>query len=273
MEYGNCFRFNSGRDRFGNQVPLRTVNSAGYDEGLTLEFFPGTIKNFISRLNNGINVYIGEKNVYPLYYEGSDCKTGQLSSIKISKSVYKKLPAPYSDCHDAKTFDSQLISEIKKLNRTYRNKDCLLMCYNKMVIKNCSCYDTYFQGILDASPCLSLEEISCVAEIYLHFLNIDATKTCIDLCPFDCEVLNYETKITYSKYPSLSHAYKLKNNSKIKKHFDTDNITNEMLVKNILSIRIYFDDLSYVVVTEYPKTQIIDIISSVGGLLGKFILG
>jgi len=180
------------------------------------------------------------------------------------------MPAPYSDCQDAKTFDSLLISEIKKLNQTYRHKDCLLMCYNKMTIEKCACYDAYFQGIFGAPPCLTLEEIACVADSYLHFLNIDATKVCIDLCPLDCEVTNYDIKMSYSRYPSSSHVNVLKKNLKIIKHLKNENVTMDMLKKNLLGIRLYYADMSYVAITEYPKTQLVDVIASVGGLLGEY---
>jgi len=270
MEYGNCFRFNSGKDKFGNEVPLKKVDSPGYDTGLTLELFPGSTKNYISRLNNGINIFVDDYTIYPLYYEGADCNVGQMSNVKITKRIHKKMPSPYSDCQDAKTFDSLLISEIKKLNQTYRHKDCLLMCYNKMTIEKCACYDAYFQGILGAPPCLTLEEIACVADSYLNFLNIDATKVCIDLCPLDCEVTNYDIKMSYSRYPSSSHVNVVKKNPKIIKHLNTENVTIDMLKKSLLGIRLYYADMSYVAITEYPKTQLVDVIASVGGLLGEY---
>ena len=38
----------------------------------------------------------------------------------------------------------------------------------------------------------------------------------------------------------------------------------------ITSLYIYFDDLEYTLVSQRPKTELIDLIANVGGLLGLF---
>ena len=45
--------------------------------------------------------------------------------------------------------------------------------------------------------------------------------------------------------------------------------TYKEIKKNTLAIRIFYDDLSYTLMTEAPKAVEIDIFAKIGGLLGK----
>ena len=47
--------------------------------------------------------------------------------------------------------------------------------------------------------------------------------------------------------------------------------TYELVQSASLAVRIYFDDLSYTLVSESPKTELVDMIANVGGLLGLFM--
>jgi hypothetical protein len=61
-------------------------------------------------------------------------------------------------------------------------------------------------------------------------------------------------------------------NSKIKSKFPANyTITHEDLLKNMIAINVYYNDLKYTQISQIPKTNIIDLISNLGGILGLFI--
>jgi hypothetical protein len=45
----------------------------------------------------------------------------------------------------------------------------------------------------------------------------------------------------------------------------------EMLKKSLYRIYIYYPSMGYISLTEYPKTSVIDLLSSIGGTLGLYI--
>lgn len=45
----------------------------------------------------------------------------------------------------------------------------------------------------------------------------------------------------------------------------------EKLKKKFVSLNVYYDDLSYTQIDESPKTEMVDLISNIGGTLGLFI--
>jgi hypothetical protein len=65
----------------------------------------------------------------------------------------------------------------------------------------------------------------------------------------------------------------LQNNEMINYHLKNHSlpITYEVLRDNTLAVRIYFEDTSYVYITENPKTVLVDLIATIGGILGLFL--
>ena len=49
------------------------------------------------------------------------------------------------------------------------------------------------------------------------------------------------------------------------------NLSSDNLKNSLLAFNIYYQDLSYSEITQIPKSDIIDLVSGMGGLLGLFI--
>ena len=56
-----------------------------------------------------------------------------------------------------------------------------------------------------------------------------------------------------------------------KETFSTLNVTNETMKDNLIQIKVYFDELKYIMTDQIPKMDTESLISSIGGNLGLFL--
>ena len=66
-------------------------------------------------------------------------------------------------------------------------------------------------------------------------------------------------------YPGLT------NISKIKWLFENETLNYDTLKESVASIVIYYDDLSYTLISQDPKMEAVDLIAAIGGTLGLFL--
>lgn len=98
---------------------------------------------------------------------------------------------------------------------------------------------------------------------------------CPEGCPQQCDSANFITSISVADYPSPVLLRALKENEKIGAQFanrpnDSD-VTYEEIKRSVLSLVVYYDDLTYTSYSEVEKTSIIDLVSNIGGTLGLFL--
>ena len=93
---------------------------------------------------------------------------------------------------------------------------------------------------------------------------------CSDNCPLECETISYSTTqqaIDYKPSPSRF----LKSKEAIKQLNNISGISDEMLRRSMLSLYIYYEDLTYAEIGQIPKVTGPDLISDIGGTLGLFL--
>ncbi len=71
-----------------------------------------------------------------------------------------------------------------------------------------------------------------------------------------------------SDYPSEQFLTYLENNPIIQVNLNSSTVSYAQIKKNTLAVRLFFDDLSYTLLTQAPKVVGIDLMAKVGGLLG-----
>jgi hypothetical protein len=86
--YGQCYRFNSGFDEFGNPIPIKKVQKPGGLIGLYLELFVGKNQNE-NNPYSGFRVLINNNTVLPSFHEGILAQPGTLTKIGISRVLNK----------------------------------------------------------------------------------------------------------------------------------------------------------------------------------------
>ena len=119
---------------------------------------------------------------------------------------------------------------------------------------------------------IEIKQIICANDAWKVFVASDIKKECTPYCPSECDSVSYTISTSFSEYPSKSYAEKfLLNNSIIKQKFANQNLTYEQIKKNVLSLTVYYDQLSYTVTSQQEKTNLLGLISNIGGLLGLFL--
>jgi hypothetical protein len=116
--FGNCYKFNSGRDRMGKQVELIKSSQPGkYYLGLKLLLFE-SMPNVLERITHGGLGFIVkiENNSYAV---GGNSKIELLSGVETNiavERVYsKQLSYPYSDCSIDESYSRKYHSELYDL--------------------------------------------------------------------------------------------------------------------------------------------------------------
>jgi hypothetical protein len=139
--YGNCFRYNFKMNK--------KVAFSGSMYGLQLQLASNQMEsqNSLLSIYSGFTVYISDhSSINTLFTDGVKIPLGFLTDIIVSKLVITKQPKPYSECvKDLTQIDSYPSETYKKTfifnNKTYTREDCMNMCFQIFLIKNCGCYD------------------------------------------------------------------------------------------------------------------------------------
>jgi hypothetical protein len=272
LDYGNCFRFNSGINSSGDQVPIKKVYSPGVWTSFNLQLYvddSSLLTNFWQ--NNGIKVFVHNKSVYPSsYLDSIDLIPGTSTNVLIKKYYTNKLPYPYSDCEVTESYSSDLYNKIIAKNLSYTQKDCVFYCLQKDIIQKCGCYDTWYARIdTTTDPCKNKNQTDCSYERYFLFVNGERL-FCMNECPIECESMRFELLPKHSEFPTESYYSYLKKNPIIKSNFEKQNIheiTYEMIKKRVLYVHFYFDELTTTRITEIEKMTIVDLAAGIGGII------
>ena len=263
--YGNCFRFNGGT----NGTALRTSTNTGKWNGLRLELYVGSSNDIeINRMISGIHVYIHNSTSMPSFYEGLDVASSFETNIAVSRTFFSKLTSPYSDC--LSDSDAYFYQKLVASNGKYRFRDCIRLCFQELLIQECECQDPFNPILNESIPlCNTLIDLfQCEYPLYSQFFNADMEASC-PYCKFECESIKYAYSASFNEYPSEEYGDFLLRLNKIR----ANNITTfDKLKRNVLSLNIYYDVLQYKVIEEVPSTDLVTLISGLGGTMG-LILG
>jgi len=200
LVYGNCFRFNTGREEFGEKkIDLEKLSRTGYQNGLRIELFTGNtlfMPSFIETM--GFHVFINNQSAAITLSEGFDIATNTETNIGITKVFTKKLPSPYSNCYgnlvNIDDFDSEPYRALISSQKTYNQNQCFDLCYQLYKsIGECGCYNAGFYRFNSTVSCsTSKTTILCNQAKWEDFLNYDLNEQYSQYCPLECESIKYQ---------------------------------------------------------------------------------
>ncbi len=195
--------------------------------------------------------------------------------MALSRLFTTQLEKPYSNCNlkEAKfdSFDSDLYKTLFKLNKSYSQKDCYDLCYQQQVILACNCSDLNFLPLPNTRSCLSVEDVICLYTVYENFGTKNINDLCDYQCPLECVSESFVYKTAQSIYPSYLYASLLNRHPVIIKNYNNQTVSQDTLRKSLLKLNVYYEDLSYISITEMPTLNGISLISNIGGTLGLFL--
>lgn len=275
--YGNCFRFNGGRNAFNHRQPFKKTIKPGWRYGFQLELFTG--RNGILSLKNGFRILVNNQTELIWAFpeeEGIDVSPGFVTHIAIERTLVERLPSPYNDCMDnlkdskfdyliKKSETIQVMKEVFNMTR-YDQKLCLKMCLQKFIMDNCNCTDfTLPKYLLNQTNtgCRSLNELICSSYSEGEFFYTNAINQCVQNCPDKCTFTRYNTKISTSKYPN--HWFVKSQNI---------SISQEEYNNFVAFVNIFYDEMLYTRISQAPLVSRETLFGNLGGTFGlsKFSL-
>jgi hypothetical protein len=248
---GDCIRFNGGRNSVNNSIQIRKQNEPSevfglkiYTRAVNAKYFihdPFEMPVFNDRTNSLWTNYRYWKN--QVHSVSDDNNTAY--RISISKTVEQKATSPLNPCYkDANEFSGNktIINYIQSNNLTYKQMYCHELCGELLYIQinPCDCTNAILGNVY--KMCNINKKFSNCSTDYLENFKkqVSYKEKCDKYCPLECDSTDYSTD-------------------------QRSNLVNETLVY------IFFDDFKYTLISETIKTKEIDLVSSIGGMLGLFI--
>jgi len=244
QDYGQCYRFNSGKNMSNHSIEIKKSTIGGRDDSLELYFGE----------NNGLVIFIHNKTLPPRLEMLNNhenpifISNNSRTLIQIEKTLEYKQPEPYNQClKDLRTFEKNktIIKYILNKNQTYKQKNCLEYCFDIIYLQDnpCNCTDTTLGNVWIDCWINTKNNVfkNCTSKYKIEFYKKTLTELCSSYCPLECDSVIY-------KYSAYSH-----------------------VVKGSTFVRIYFENLQFTVIEQIPKMKTSDFISNIGGVFGLFV--
>ncbi|XP_078372764.1 acid-sensing ion channel 3-like [Oculina patagonica] len=280
--FGKCYTFNSAE----GSNSLLPATSAGQNSGLKLRlnieresYLHNTLNPFV-----GLAILIHDQKTFPAVEEfGIKIQPGVSTLCAIKRRKIIKLEKPYaSNCtkRSLDVFESDSYT-------AYTKAACLLKCRNEYTSKICGCTPPEYKADPLVPVCAPNETVFCVYRSHEEFGASSEKKECEKDCPEPCEQVEYTTSFSYSgllREPIIEHLMSWLNStekSSVRDRATYDiykpllNMTRAEREKyiddNIVSLDIYFEDLSYNIIEQTPLFEIWALIGNLGGTFGLFL--
>jgi len=247
--YRICYRFNSGTSN------LLETSIAGRSGGLQLEV----------NETNGLLIFIHNNSMPPYPNENYNningnsifVSTGFSTDLAINKIFTQRLAQPYNRCvktindFNDSASNKTLYEYILNNNHIYSQQRCYKLCFDLDYITNnpCNCttnvrIDNVWQKCFVE---MEKENINgCTFKYKAKFNQESLIDKCNKYCPLECDSSEYTTSYSF-------------------------HITETLSRNDTLKFKAYYKELKYILISQEPKMDIIDLIANIGGLFGLFL--
>lgn len=242
--------------------------------GLQIEMIIGKEDNYESFvIEKGVRVFIYNHTTAYSDNDSVNIAVGKETSINLRKKIQTKKPKPFSDCviidnTKPNSSMSDFYNVFIKSNLTYRQQDCLTLCYQMLLIKECECFDigvgffNLFQ--IDSPHACQKKESSCIEKIFRHPIH-NYYKICYEKCPIECHTVDYDFEVNFAGYPTATHLKRIKKTRPtLMGHIDHSE-------DKVLKVNIHFNQMNYEKVVEEAALTMASLLANIGGILGLFL--
>uniref|UniRef100_A0A7E4V5H5 Ion channel n=1 Tax=Panagrellus redivivus TaxID=6233 RepID=A0A7E4V5H5_PANRE len=268
--YGKCYTFNSE----GTQTSSR----AGPLYGLSLLLRTNQAQYLPWTVSAGAVFYAYDKDDLPFMYTfGYQASTGMASSVGLRYVEKTKLSAPYSTCTD-KGSSQPIYYETD----TYQLEACIQSCIQDEIIATCGCYDPTFGVADDANSTCCY-----TSDLVTTNTNVDCILTIVNAdgitgynvfdecdCPQACTASNYEITLSTAYWPANAYTPTECIDSESDYIYWTKGNTNSCTTwyrDNTVYLEIFYEEMSYQVLTESAAYTLLNVISDTGGQVGLWL--
>ena len=250
---------------------MMSVYQSGKMNGLQIEMVLGKVDKYESFvLEKGARIFIYNHTTAYADNDSVEISVGKETSINIRKKFLTKKPKPFSECDiidntKANSSTSDFYKIFIKSKLTYRQKDCLTLCYQMLLVKQCKCFDfgvSFFNLFQVKSPkSCKKEDSPCIEKIFRHPTK-NYYKICNKRCPVECQTVDYNFDVNFATYPTSTHLKKIKKSRpNLKSHID----------EQVLNLNIHFNQMNYETVEEEAALNVGSLLANIGGILGLFL--
>lgn len=259
---GNCFVFNSGLNGSVN-----TIDLPGEWSSLRLHLYLSDQGYYY--FNKAVQVYVYDQKSRRVKSAKASALPGYESAVILKQTVAIKEPRPYSNCtldivsNHPKT--KEILEILQKSHYDYSKKDCMTVCLKQAILKKCWCNVVYEPIIKTAPSCLNSTQYDCyyseLDQLYNQSTEYDQ---CDKLyCPERCDRTTYDLNVMTASLSELDIYQANKTFVQLRPNTSFD-------AKNLISLNVYYEELSYTEIREQPSVTLINLVSNLGGLLGLF---
>uniref|UniRef100_A0A1I7Y9G0 Uncharacterized protein n=1 Tax=Steinernema glaseri TaxID=37863 RepID=A0A1I7Y9G0_9BILA len=251
--FGNCYTFNA------NKMKPLVSHRAGPSYGLRLMVYINSSDYLPTTEATGVRIAIHDQSEMPFPDTfGYSAPTGAVSSFGLSMKKVNRLPEPYGDCirSDVPVPEDYIYQRYK-----YEPEGCYKSCYQNTIIRNCGCADPrYPTAQNDTKHCDSLD-VDARTCLILEGIKFTRNHTC--KCKHPCQQDVYTTTYSAAKWPSGSFRVGdcTMGVEKCIEHFS----------QHAAMLEIYYEQMSYEVLTESESYLFVNLVSDIGGQAGLWI--
>jgi hypothetical protein len=265
---GNCYTFNSGRN--GSNIK-KVSAAAGTFSGLVLELFLGNVDNeTYYQYNDGVLVSIHNQSHAP-FTTGVELKApaNAETDFIVNRNFINRLPSPHGNCVDvnSKNFKSMLVDYIlNDFGYNYSQTYCFSLCQQLEIINKCNCSDLrrpVFKN--NTNYCNDFSTSICIINV-LDSFNSNQTTKCNELCPFECESVEYSTSSNKALYPNKFYLEQVL--VKYVQYYGKNITVNS---QSVAKVNVYYESMNYAVTTSSISITVDDLFSNFGGTLGLYL--
>ncbi|XP_075238800.1 uncharacterized protein LOC142334552 isoform X2 [Convolutriloba macropyga] len=293
--YGNCFSFNSIRDRNLSQpIFIRSSGKTGQEYGLKLTLF-FDVEEYIGILgqNAGGRVLAYDPEIVGnIRAQSSAVGAGMNTFISVRYTEINRKGGKYGNCTNGWPDFLSLNSDFKKKWPKYDRETCLFYCLQNAMALECGCTDSYEAEFSTNAVINSASEYYCDPtnrtqslcreDIYDKFKNssLDCSK-----CPQGCKTIDFNRRQSVSPWPSESYApffasKMLKSKSArvlayMANVVKQDNLSAISLMqsfrRNFARVEVFYETLNFEKMSESPAYELVNLISDFGGNIGLWL--
>ena len=197
----------------------------------------------------------------------------------MKKQITVGLLQPYTQCSiqsnskiSSSVNDTEYLDLFNKFSLRYRSNDCINFCKNDLLVNRCNCVDNDFKffNLRNLTIPRFCDWFSNDKDVKCHNFNKDDIyKTCILKCPFECDFYTLSISSSSAKFPTTNALNDLLHNSD---YLNTIQQKDGDLASKVLKVNIYYENLSYEILSETPAMTLITLLGGLGGTLGEHVL-
>ena len=232
---------------------------------------------------SGIRLIVHNQTESPFTMDdGITIQPGLKTYVGITRQFTNKLTYPYSNClsdltiNKNNSFSKILFLYFIKLNVSYYNQRfCYKLCNQHKLIKKCGCADIKTPTINETMFCQTDVEIKCLKNFHKIFTASDINIFCEGACPYQCNTVEYNLKVSTAGFPALNYLKLLQSSDHEYSLMFPQNVTDvglkDFARDGFLKLIVNYDNAYYTTIDESPLMDSTSLFGFLGGQLGESI--